>query len=102
MYRDVAQWTGIRRRILRDGVSISQVVRETGISGKTVCKMLKHPLPNDTGQGAGGIQSSGRTPPPYSEYSGRIVLCRLRLGSLSGIFTSASATRKPSAAVTTL
>src|SRR5829696_3427459 len=57
---------------------------------------------NDTGRGAGGIQSSGRTPPPYSEYSGRIVLCRLRLGSLSGIFTSASAAREPSAAVTTL
>ena len=49
MYRDVAQWTGIRRRILRDGVSICQVVRETGISGKTVCKMLKHPLPKRYG-----------------------------------------------------
>ena len=45
MYRDVAQWSGIRRRILRDGASIRQVVRETGISRKTVRKMLDHPLP---------------------------------------------------------
>src|SRR5215207_5510918 len=49
MYRDVAQWTGIRRRILREGVSICQVVRETGISRKTVHKMLKHPLPKPYG-----------------------------------------------------
>jgi hypothetical protein len=44
MYRDVAQWTGIRRRILREGVSIRQVGRETGISCKTIGKMLKHPV----------------------------------------------------------
>jgi transposase len=44
MYRDLVQWSGIRRRILREGVSISQVVRETGISRKTVRKMLNHPL----------------------------------------------------------
>ena len=45
MYRDVVQWTGIRRRILRGGSSIRQVVRETGLSRNTVRKMLKHPLP---------------------------------------------------------
>ena len=45
MYRDVAQWSGIRRRILRDGASIRQVVRETGISRGTVRKMLDRPLP---------------------------------------------------------
>src|SRR5918912_1435007 len=45
MYRDVVQWTGIRRRILRGGSSIRQVVRETGRSRNTVRKMLKHPLP---------------------------------------------------------
>ena len=45
MYRDVAQWSSIRRRILQDGVSIRQVARETGISPKTVRKMLDHPLP---------------------------------------------------------
>jgi transposase len=45
MYRDAAQWLSIRRRILQDGVSIRQVARETGISPRTVRKMLDHPLP---------------------------------------------------------
>ena len=45
MYRDVVQWTGIRRRILQEGSSIRQVVRETGLSRNMVRKMLKHPLP---------------------------------------------------------
>ncbi len=49
IYRDVAQWSGIRRRILRDDASIRQVVRETGISRKTVRKMLDHPLPRPYG-----------------------------------------------------
>jgi transposase len=48
MYRDMAQWTGIRHRILREGVSISQVVRETRISRKTI-KMLNHPRPKPYG-----------------------------------------------------
>src|SRR5204863_6236449 len=45
MYRDVAQWSGIRDRVLRKGVSIRQVSRETGISPKTIRKMLDHSLP---------------------------------------------------------
>jgi transposase len=45
MYRDVAQWSTIRDRILRKGVSIRQVSRETGISYKTIRKMLDHTLP---------------------------------------------------------
>jgi transposase len=45
MYRDVAQWCDIRDRVLRKGVSIRQVARETGISSKTVRKMLDHLLP---------------------------------------------------------
>src|SRR5215470_1198216 len=45
MYRDVAQWSCIRDRVLRKGVSIRRVARETGISPKTVRKMLDHPLP---------------------------------------------------------
>jgi hypothetical protein len=45
MYRDVAQWWGIRDQVLRKGVPIRQVVRETGISRKTVRKMLDHPFP---------------------------------------------------------
>ena len=49
MYRDVAQWSNIRHRILEKGISIRQVVRETGISRKTVRKMLDHPLPQPYG-----------------------------------------------------
>jgi hypothetical protein len=40
MYRDLAQWTSIRSRVLRKGALIRQVVRETGISRQTVRKML--------------------------------------------------------------
>jgi len=40
MYRDRVQWTKIRRRLLVDQVPIRQVVRETGISRKTIRKML--------------------------------------------------------------
>ena len=36
MYRDVTQWLSIRNQILWKGISIRQVVRETGISHKTV------------------------------------------------------------------
>src|SRR3712207_1688319 len=49
MYRDVAQWSSIRDRILRKGASIRQVARETGINPKTVRKMFDHPLPKPYG-----------------------------------------------------
>jgi transposase len=49
MYRDIAQWSSIRNQILRKGISIRQVVRETGISRETVRKMLDHPLPQPYG-----------------------------------------------------
>lgn len=49
MYRDVTQWSSIRNRILGKGIPIRQVVRETGISRKTVRKMLDHPLPQPYG-----------------------------------------------------
>jgi len=45
MYRDVAQWLSIRDQVIRKGVSMRQIVRETGISRKTVRKMLNHPYP---------------------------------------------------------
>jgi transposase len=49
MYRDVEQWLNIRHRILRNGISIRQVVRETGIDQKTVRKVLDQPLPKPYG-----------------------------------------------------
>jgi transposase len=45
MYRDLAQWSSIRNQILRKGLSIRKVARETGIDQRTVRKMLDHPLP---------------------------------------------------------
>jgi hypothetical protein len=41
MYREVAQWQHIRRRILIEGTPKKQVVRDTGISRPTINKMLK-------------------------------------------------------------
>src|ERR1019366_7956589 len=45
MFKDIAQWSRIRRRVLKGGVSQRQIVRETGISRSTVRKMLKFMLP---------------------------------------------------------
>lgn len=47
MYRDVVQWSRIRHRVLVDGISQRQIARESGISPKTVRKMLahRHPVP---------------------------------------------------------
>ena len=71
MYRDVAQWSSIRHRILQDGISIRQVVRETGISRKTVRKMLDQPLPKPYGPRAEGTRSSGHISPRSSGWSRR-------------------------------
>jgi hypothetical protein len=45
MYREVAQWRQIRRRILEKGTPKKQVVRETRISRRTINKMLLHENP---------------------------------------------------------
>jgi transposase len=49
MYRDRVQWTKTRRRILVDRIPIRQVVRETGISRKTIRKMLANRWPKPYG-----------------------------------------------------
>ena len=49
MYRDVAQWVTIRHRVLVGGISQRQIARETGISPKTIRKMLAHPHPQPYG-----------------------------------------------------
>ena len=49
MYRDVAQWSKIRHRVLVEGVSQRQIARETGISRETIRKMLAHPHPQPYG-----------------------------------------------------
>jgi transposase len=45
MYRDVRQWRDIRRRILEKGTPKKRVSAETGISRKTINKMLAHEQP---------------------------------------------------------
>lgn len=45
MYRDHVLWKKIQHRILMDGISIHQVARATGISRKTIRKMLANPSP---------------------------------------------------------
>jgi transposase len=45
MYCDVRQWRHIRRRILEQGIPKKRVAAETGISRKTINKMLAHERP---------------------------------------------------------
>jgi lambda repressor-like predicted transcriptional regulator len=45
MYRDARQWRDIRRRILEKGTPKKRVSAETGISRKTINKMLAHEHP---------------------------------------------------------
>jgi transposase len=45
MYREVAQWRHVRSRILQKGMPKKQVARDTGISRRTINKMLMHENP---------------------------------------------------------
>jgi transposase len=77
MYRDRVQWTKVRRRILVQGIPIRQVARETGISRKTVRKMLIYPLPKPHGVQPGQNKEIHIPPPslrvrrPVKVYSAR-------------------------------
>ena len=39
------QWNSIRQRVLRDGVSVRQIQRETGLHHRTIKKILSHSSP---------------------------------------------------------
>ncbi len=45
MYRNMQQWTDIRLRVLAEGVSKRQILRETGMHWTTLEKILAHPSP---------------------------------------------------------
>jgi hypothetical protein len=45
MYSDVAEWKYLRHRIQVQHVPKKQVSRETGISRRTINKMLVHEIP---------------------------------------------------------
>ena len=42
---DMEQWLEIRRRVLREGVSKRQILREMGMHWRTLKKILRHPSP---------------------------------------------------------
>jgi len=42
---DMEQWLEIRRRVLREGISRRQILRETGMHWGTLKKILQHPSP---------------------------------------------------------
>ena len=45
MYRDMGKWLSIRRRVLVEGVSKRQILRETGLHWQTLEKILAHGEP---------------------------------------------------------
>jgi len=45
VFRDMDKWCEIRQRVLRDGVSIRQIQRETGLHFKTLKRILSHASP---------------------------------------------------------
>ena len=45
MYANTEQWTEIRRRVLVEGVSRRQILRETGMHWRTLQKILHHSQP---------------------------------------------------------
>jgi hypothetical protein len=46
MYRNMRQWTEIRRRVLVEGVSQRQILRKTGMHGSTLKKILTNTAPS--------------------------------------------------------
>jgi hypothetical protein len=45
MYRDMDEWSEISRRVLVEGVSRRQILRETGMHWLTLKKILEHSEP---------------------------------------------------------
>jgi len=48
VYRDMEQWTEIRRRVLVEGVKKREILRETGMHWSTLEKILRHSAHRDT------------------------------------------------------
>jgi transposase len=59
------KWCEIRQRVLRDGESIRQIQRETGLHFETVKKILTHPSPP-------AFQTPGRAKPKLGPYLDQI------------------------------
>ena len=50
MYHNMDEWTEIRYKVLRLGVSKREILRETGLHWKTLEKILAHPAPPEFGR----------------------------------------------------
>jgi len=68
MYTDMEQWSEIRRRVLVEGVSQRQIIRETGLHWETLQKILTHSEP------PGYRQSQPRPCQKLGPYRSRIEL----------------------------
>src|SRR5512134_2548136 len=66
MYRNMDDWSEIRRRVLVEGVSRRQILRETGMHWQTLKKILEHSQP------PGYRQARTRTRQKLGPYMGRI------------------------------
>ena len=66
VYTDMQWWESIRHRVLRQGVSKRQIMRDTGIHWTTLQKILEHPEP------PGYQQSKPRPKPKLGPYVPRI------------------------------
>ena len=66
VYRDMEQWTEIRRRVLVEGVSKRQILRDTGMHCTTLEKILAHGAP------PGYRQKRDRTKPKIGPHLARI------------------------------
>ena len=66
MYRDMQQWADIRRRVLQEGVSKRQILRETGMHWTTLEKILA------TSQPPGYRMQKLRQKPKLGPYVDRI------------------------------
>ena len=66
MYRNMEQWSEIRRRVLVDGVSRRQILRETKMHWLTLKKVLEHSEP------PGYRQQTSRRKTKLGDYLGRL------------------------------
>ncbi len=66
MLKDMQQWAEIRRRVLVDGVSKRQILRETGMHWTALEKLLRHSEP------PGDRTDTPRAKPKLGPYLDRI------------------------------
>src|ERR1019366_2603674 len=85
MYRNLEQWTMIRRRILEGGISQRQTARETGIAPETIRRMLQHDRPQPYGPRARHYPKLG----PYISVIDRLITANVSLPLRARLSTKA-------------